>query len=691
MFNLPQHLVIPLFQRPYVWEQDDQWGPLWHDVRRLTDILLAEPFADATHFLGAVVLQQAASAVGSMQVRNVIDGQQRLTTLQIFMDAANAVLDEVGADKWATQLEHLTHNDEVYVQVDDSRLKIRHANKDGVVFDEVMNAEPPINYAGLASAGSRIARAHAYFATEISQWLASPSSYSEEDRAEALVRVLTQHLQLVAIDLSAAEDSQAIFETLNARGTPLTAADLIRNYVFQRLDAEGADTGAAYSNSWPFETKFWEQEVSVGRQFVGRSSLFLNQWLASKTGEEVSPMSTFSRFKSYVEHETDKKMSDLLALIKRQAADYERWTVAAKDPTRQLNTVEMNFYRMQSAGIELLKPLIIWLHDPERNLSGPTIEKTVRAAESWVIRRMLLRLPGSDLGRIVADIIKAYSSVPDDELPERVRSHLGKLNVASTYWPGDDEVKRVIAGESVYRRWRRPRLRMVLEAIEDKYRAETGQSQLERKGYPIEHILPQSWEEHWKVVDPVGKQARADHVHLLGNLTLLTKKLNPKVSNKDWSEKAAAYLQHNTIKITGRLIAQDLKEWNESLIDLRTAQLTDEILAIWPVPHGHSGEIVDQKLNTSGWVEVKHLVAAGLLQPGDVLIPKPINLQDRSAVVTQDGRLEVEGSFFWSPSGAANHIRGTKTNGWKFWQMTDGRELAEVRTALGEKAVEIGE
>ena len=66
--------------------------------------------------------------------------------------------------------------------------------------------------------------------------------------------------------------------SIHARGTPLTAADLVRNFVFQRLEAEGADTKKAYREDWPFETKFWTKEISVGRYFVSRSSLFLNQW-----------------------------------------------------------------------------------------------------------------------------------------------------------------------------------------------------------------------------------------------------------------------------------------------------------------------------------------------------------------------------------------------------------------------------
>lgn len=93
-----------------------------------------------------------------------------------------------------------------------------------------MLAEPPINYDQLKHHASLLTRAHRYFAEQAAGWLAGdePAAGGVELRARALTNVLTQSLQLVVIDLRADENSQEIFETLNARGTPLTAADLIR-------------------------------------------------------------------------------------------------------------------------------------------------------------------------------------------------------------------------------------------------------------------------------------------------------------------------------------------------------------------------------------------------------------------------------------------------------------------------------
>ena len=84
IFMHPQRLVVPLFQRPYVWNEENQWEPLWMDVVRMATRVLEEPGAKHhPHFLGAVVLQQTANAAGTMQERTIIDGQQRLTTLYL--------------------------------------------------------------------------------------------------------------------------------------------------------------------------------------------------------------------------------------------------------------------------------------------------------------------------------------------------------------------------------------------------------------------------------------------------------------------------------------------------------------------------------------------------------------------------------------------------------------------------------
>ncbi|EGD57089.1 GmrSD restriction endonuclease domain-containing protein [Gordonia neofelifaecis] len=680
LFIQPQHFVIPLFQRGYVWKQEEQWEPLWKDVCRVADFHLAEPGRVVQHFLGAVVLQGSESRSYTMPMWNVIDGQQRLTTLQIMMDAVSAAIMRDGTDRYGRRLEALTHNSPDYVPVGESRLKLRHLNNDRAAFDEVMDAEPPVDYPALVAGDSLIVRAHQFFTTAAAQWLGDVDDDRFVDRAEALATVLQSDLQLVTIELAAAEDSQEIFETLNARGTPLTAADLVRNFVFQRIEAEGGDAEEVYKEVWPFETKFWAAEVSIGRYLASRSSVFINQWLMARTGEDVRLQATFTRFKSYVAHLPDSRVGELLPVIKQQADAYEGWTNAASRAEGSLDRTELAVYRMKAAGSEVLKPLLIWLHEPARQLPSSVIDQVVGVCESWVQRRQLLRLTNTDIGRVVADLMRVNTATPADELVKRVTEYLSRLNFTSSYWPGDAEVRSTLVSENVYRRFPRPRLRSLLEAIENEYRAETGQPQVPRSGLPIEHILPQKWEENWPVGDDAAALRRQDHVHRLGNLTLLTQKLNSKVSNSPWPIKRSALLQNNTLTLTGRLIESTSgAEWDEEMIDQRTESMIDTLLTVWPVPDGHTGTVLDPQSKPQEWVELKHLIDAGLLAPGEVVQPVSQDLAGTRAIVTAHGTLALDGREFSTPSGAGHHVRKRATNGWHFWVLDDGRKLNDLR------------
>jgi len=152
----PQRLIVPLFQRPYVWNEESQWQPLWDDVVRLTDRLLAQPHAKQfPHFLGAVVLQLVQKPTGTMQERTIIDGQQRLTTLQLLLDALHAELLSVNATAPAMRLEPLIVNAKPFCRQVEDRYKVWPTNRDRPAFNAVMSAEPPVGRDD-ARSGSRV-------------------------------------------------------------------------------------------------------------------------------------------------------------------------------------------------------------------------------------------------------------------------------------------------------------------------------------------------------------------------------------------------------------------------------------------------------------------------------------------------------------------------------------------------------
>lgn len=685
VFFLPQHLVVPLFQRPYVWDEAEQWRPLWQDIVRMAELRLRDPYTSARHFLGAVVLQSTEVPHGHVSAKNVIDGQQRLTTLQLLTDAAAVVFEEAGLDSHAQQLTDLTHN-RSYGASERPDLKLAHSNSDKDAFHEVMEAEPPVVHETLRHAASRITRAHEFFVSAAREWLGGPASADFPRRGEALAYVLSQGLQLVVIDLKAQEDSQEIFETLNARGTPLTAADLVKNFVFQRLDAEGADTRLAYADDWRFETSFWTAEAPGVRYGISRSSLFINQWLESRLGEEVGTKQTFSRFKHYVEHETGEKMTVLLKELKQQADLYERWTTAAADTKRtELDPFERTVARMQAARVELLTPSLLWLHEPALGIPTEVAVEVAGMLESWIVRRLLLRLSLSSLGRPMADFVRTHRNVPHEALVDRARLFLTRLDASTNYWPGDAEIREHLVTEQAYRRYQRARLRMFLEAAEDHLRSEHDYPAVSRVGYPIEHVLPQRWKANWPVDSLEAEIERSEHVHRLGNLTLLTRSLNGSVSNSGWTTKRSNLVEHDVFLLNRRF--RDATTWDEAGIDERTAWMTEALIATWPVPEGHQGTVADATVKEPSWVEVKHLVAAGLLAPGVELSARPGQWEEARAEITASGGIKVNDRVFTSPSAAGTFVKGGRaTNGWDFWLLPDGRRLKDLRAEYrGEK------
>jgi alkylated DNA nucleotide flippase Atl1 len=264
-------------------------------------------------------------------------------------------------------------------------------------------------------------------------------------------------------------------------------------------------------------------------------------------------------------------------------------------------------------------------------------------------------------------------------LADSIEQYLSRLNVTSTYWPGDEEVREGLRTEQVFRRFKKARARMFLEAVEDSYRTHTNQPPVPRRGYPIEHVLPQSWKKHWPVAGEEAEAVRAEHLHRLGNLTLLTTTLNSKVSNGPWESKRAALQAHDTLLLNSRLLSTWTGPWDEATINARSAALIDALLHAWPVPAGHIGAVVDPHEKSAGWIQVKHLVDAGLLEPGTVLSPRSGAWQPRTAVVREDGLLEVDGTTFDSPSGAGRFVKNAATNGWSFWRLPDGRRLRDVK------------
>jgi hypothetical protein len=690
----PQRLLVPLFQRTYVWNEELQWEPLWKDLERVATRLLKSPqTTQAPHFLGAVVLQQSPTPTSDLQQRTVIDGQQRLTTLQLLLNALRFEISRVGAVMPAARLEPLIANGEAFRRQKEDRFKVWPTNRDREAFNEVMEASTSVDYEKLKLSSSRIVKAHHYFAQQCVAWLNADGPDKVMGRAEAIERSARELLQIVVIDLTASENAQEIFETLNARGTALTAADLIKNFVFQRLLEQGATIEEAYSKYWEqFETAFWEQQVNVGRQTHPRSSVFLNHWLIARTGEEVVAREVFSKFKAYADYETGHPMLHLLQEIQRAAAIYRDFIEKAEKLDGPLDRVGLFTYRAKTLESEVIKPVLLALLDHKSGLlPSVEVDTALDAIESWLTRRMLIRATAKSYNKIMAEVVSVIRNAAAGQVGLTVKEYFASQRSEVGYWPDDDEVRRELEAMPVYRKLSRARVRMVLESIEDYWRGWIpGQTsaagmRIRRSTYAIEHLMPQSWLKHWPLTTGITEPERDARIHRFGNLTLLTGKLNRTVSNGHWlgENGKAAHLQEKDVVLLNSKVLKDYssRQWDETSIDRRTTDVIDAVLSIWRVPVGHKVLIDREQADSSIAVEITDLIGAGYLSVGQVLHSRPGKHGGHTGRILSDGRIEVAGRTFESPSAAGIFIRTQRTNGWHFWRLhpDGGRPLKEVR------------
>jgi hypothetical protein len=693
VFMQPQRLVVPLFQRPYVWNEENQWEPLWNDVVRVADRVLNGPQErHHPHFLGAVVLQQVHKQTGQMQERTIIDGQQRLTTLQLLLDALHAELLSVQALQPAMRIEPLVTNAEPFCSKPEDRFKVWPTNRDRPSFNAIMGAKPPVDYNAVGHRGERMVEAHRFFSEQAREWLSLNGSEAAQGRAAAIETVVRELLQIVVIDLTADENAQEIFETLNARGAQLSAADLIKNFVFQRLLETGADVEDAYQSNWKeFEAGFWEAEISVGRFRYPRSAIFLNHWLIARTGEEVVAREVFHRFKQFADHEAGLPMPKLLEQLHAAASAYRRFITVSSTHTGPIDRLGLFGYRTGVLESEVIKPLVLCLLDPEEApIPEAQLIKALEVVESWMVRRMLVRATTKNYNQVIAEVIALLRKSDRASAGDMIESYLAGQSSASRYWPDDAELQGELGALLAYRRLGRGRLRMVLEAVEDYQRGwrngggALGDERVARGKLAIEHVMPRKWQTNWPVQEVDGEADRDRLIHTLGNLTLLTKKLNSKVSNGPWlgsDGKRMGLEAHDVLMLNRQLLEKAGEQWTDDAIRVRTQQLAGIIVRIWPVPPNHRSGVSAVHLPRRKKIDLSDLITGGALEPGMALFPRRQKYSHRVATLLPDGRVEVDGVAFSSPSDAASAIAGKRTSGWWFF-LTDQvsqRSLRNVR------------
>ena len=605
LFSPQQQFVVPLFQRPYVWNREKNWEPLWEDLRRVADRIAAGQPPRA-HFLGQVVLQmmQTTTSMGVAR-REVIDGQQRLTTLQVVLRAAQDALMASGVGDLVGLIEPLTRNLVISGASPDLAFKVWPTNADRLGFRSAMTVE-----ASADAVRHPLNDVRSFFRERFEQWLTQDSDTGA--RVSALVDTLQNRLLLIPIDLDANDEAQVIFETLNGRGTPLLPSDLVKNWLLRQIERERGPVEALYEAHWrAFDENqtYWRHEVGRGHAKRARVDHFLQHHLTMRTGKEATTSHLFSDFLDYVEPRS-------VAVSEPNEAPAPRASTSAQPPAAATVIADI---AASAALFERFSPqhpdpvparVFGWLDDLEINTLAPFLmrlfelcvsDRIARDAvlvdfESFIVRRFICRQTARSYNQVAVRLLSELGDVAA-EAPARVRAALLRGTSSNDAWPDDVTVRDVLINRPLYGWHSAARVNALLRALELGVRTEYMPTVPLPPTLWVEHLMPQKWETHWPLpVDAAmvgnasGEDLAARRKRLtdtLGNLTLVTAKMNIEMPNGSWSDKRDWIRKHGLlVAMNHELLEGD--PWSEERIVIRSTTLADVAVALWPHPEPHT-------------------------------------------------------------------------------------------------------
>ena len=610
IFDRAIQYQIPLFQRPYVWDVDKGWLELWEDIEDLLAKQLARGKCHP-HFMGAVVLEQLGTATGAVETRQIIDGQQRFTTLQIVMTVCRDHANRLASDKYGERFGDLVSNRENRIDHKDEAYKLWPTNSDRAAYRVVHDSGSPEELEKHLKItptlrASNIVGAYQYFWKQLRDWFNCEVEGEEgrmdpqpdiSERLDALWTVMRGKLQLVVIDLDKQDEAQVIFETMNALGEPLLPADLIKNFLFRQAMAEGADVEKLYEQHWAgFDEKRWRVEVKQGRNNRPLIDLFLNYYLVLLTQDDVRSTHLFSAFKSYAGEE-DKKENKLIGVPSTAAdhmammARFGRIYRAFGDAAQQQPRLATFLRRLEVVDTQTVFPFLLMAYDALMPDQQAEFDKILAVIESFLIRRMVIGLTTKNYNRLFIDLTKAVAKTGELSAAS-VSAWLARSHADSQRFPTNEEFSRAIVARPIYDELPHYKVRAVLEAIDGQLEHAKSEALPLPSGLTIEHVMPRSWTTNWPLPDDVqgdavkmqeARMRRHLLVDTLGNLTLITHSLNPSLSNGGWEAKRPELLKFSKLNLT-RYFYDDStsKTWDETAILHRGVYLAQTMITLWP-------------------------------------------------------------------------------------------------------------
>jgi uncharacterized protein with ParB-like and HNH nuclease domain/predicted transport protein len=540
--------VIPIYQRTYSWTKPE-CQQLWDDIIRAGSNEQVN-----AHFIGSIVyIEKGLYQVSSQSPMLVIDGQQRLATVTLIIEAlARHLGDDEPIDGFSAKklrsyylLNPLEEGERGY------KLLLTQTDKQTLLSLLEQRALPTEH-------SLRLKENFEFFQKKVE---------SLGGDIESLCKGLAK-LMVVDISLSRDQDNpQLIFESMNSTGRELSQADLIRNFVLMGLEPDRQ--ARLYEEHWrPMELAFGQE--AYGRHFDG----FMRHYLTVKTDEIPKVHKVYEAFK---EHARSPEVASvgIDALVADVHVFSEHYCALAlgKETNAALAAA---FADLRELKVDVAYPLLLQLYQDFTTglLTAEELAQAVRWIESYVFRRAVCNIPTNSMNKTFGNFGGALNK---ESYLESLQAHF-LLLPSYRRFPSDDEFRRELKIRDLYHFRSRSYWLRRLENFDRKERVSVDE-------YTIEHIMPQNenLSEEWqRDLGDDWERVHSDQLHTLGNLTLTG--YNSEYSDHPFARKREMRggFRESPLRLNEGLGA--LEQWNETEIKNRASRLSTKAAQVWSAP-----------------------------------------------------------------------------------------------------------
>lgn len=536
---------IPIYQRLYSWTENE-CERLWNDI------MTTGKSEIPSHFIGSIMyIEKGMYHISDPEPLLVIDGQQRLTTVSLLLEA----------------LARKIGNDEIINGFSERKIReyylINPLEKGERKYKLLLSQNDRTTYISIIEQ-REYPKEHSIRIKNIFEYFKDKVDKLSESEIKNLCYGL---LKLFIVDISLNRDNdnpQLIFESMNSTGKSLSQADLIRNFMLMRLNIETQTK--LYEDYWrPMEVEFGQEA------YTSHFDSFMRHYLIMKTGNIPKIDEVYQEFKKYFyNHQVDNETE--LKELKKYALYF---CAMALDKEEDKNLKEA-FSDLRDLKVDVSYPLLLELYNDYKIniLSKDDFIEIIRLIESYVFRRAVCGIPNKSLNKTFASFSK---SIKKEKYLESVKAY---FNLMTSYrrFPNDEEFTTELKYRDLYNFRNRTYWLRRLENYDRKERLNVSE-------YTIEHILPQNLKLNHDWVQALGpdwQKIQQKYVHTIGNLTLTG--YNAEYSDKFFTDKRdmKGGFKESPSKLNRGLA--NLDTWNEEKILQRAESLSEEALKVWKYP-----------------------------------------------------------------------------------------------------------